>query len=103
MALDPRLASAELLALAAMRAKQRQGSQADAYAVVWLGMDGRPEDPADEGRSPSGIYLPRKAASVEEWVKSPLVQGFRAKLREPGGARHAGTDPAAPRGAQTPP
>jgi hypothetical protein len=29
MALDPRLASVELLALAAMRAKQRQESQAD--------------------------------------------------------------------------
>ena len=84
MVLDPRLASVELLALAALRAKQRQGSQADPYAVVWLGMDGLPEDPADEGRSPSGIYLPRKCASVEEWERSPLVQGFRARLQEPG-------------------
>ena len=81
MALDPRLAHTPLLVLAAMRAKQRQGAQADPYAVVWLGMNGLPEDPADEGRSPSGIYLPRKCASIEEWATSPLVQGLRAQLQ----------------------
>jgi hypothetical protein len=85
VALDPRLASVELLALAALRAKQRQGSQADPSAVVWLGMDGLPEDPAGAGRSPSGLYLPRKCASVEEWYHSPLIAAMRAKLREPGG------------------
>jgi hypothetical protein len=83
VALDPRLASIELLALAALRARQRQGSQEDPYAVTWLGMDGEPEDP-DAADSPSGIYLPRKCASIEEWERSPLVQGFRARLREPG-------------------
>jgi hypothetical protein len=84
MALDPRLASAELLVLAAMRAKQRQGSQADPFAVTWLGMDGEPEDP-DAAHSPSGIYLPRECASAEEWVNSPLMQGSRAKLQAVGG------------------
>jgi hypothetical protein len=81
MALDARLMNLQILTLAAMRAKQRQERQADPYAVVWLGMDGLPEDPADEGRSPSGLYLPRKAASVEEWYHSPLIAGMRAKLQ----------------------
>jgi hypothetical protein len=83
VALDPRLMSVELLTLAAMRAKQRRDSQTDPYPVVWLGMDGEPEDP-DAADSPSGIYLPRKCASIEEWENSPLVQGFRAQLRAPG-------------------
>jgi hypothetical protein len=76
--------SLEVLMLAALRAKQRQGSQADPYGVVWLGPDGLPEDPAEAGCSPSGIYLPRKAASVEAWYHSPLIAAMRAKLREPG-------------------
>jgi hypothetical protein len=74
---DPRLASVQLLTLAAMRAQQRRRTQPDPFRVVALGLDGLPEDPADEGRSPSGIYLPRKAASVEEWAASPLVARFR--------------------------
>ena len=36
MALDPRLASVELLALAALRLTQRHGAPDDPYAVVWL-------------------------------------------------------------------
>ena len=56
----------------------------DPYDVVWLRSDGLPEDPADEGRSPSGIYLPKKCQSIEEWTNSPLIQGFLAKLRKPG-------------------
>jgi hypothetical protein len=83
MALDPRLANVQLLALAAMRARQRQGSQVDPFAVVWLGMNGEPEDP-DAADSPSGIYLPSKAASVEEWYNSPLIAGMRVKLQAPG-------------------
>jgi hypothetical protein len=85
VALDPRLASVELLALAALRAKQRQGSQTDLYQVTWLGMDGLPENPEDAERSPSGVYLPRKCQTAEEWYHSPLIAGMRAKLREPGG------------------
>jgi hypothetical protein len=83
VALDPRLMNVQLLALAALRLKQRSDRQTDPYQVVWLGMDGEPEDP-DAADSPSGIYLPRKCASIEEWENSPLVQGFRAKLRAPG-------------------
>ena len=83
MALDARLANVQLLALAAMRAKQRQDAQTDPTQVVWLGMDGEPEDP-DAAVSPSGIYLPRKCASVEAWYTSPLIAGMRAKLRAPG-------------------
>jgi hypothetical protein len=82
MALDPRLANIQLLALAALRAKQRQESQADPYAVVVL--DEYLDDPTAAGDSPSGIYLPRKADSIEAWYNSPLIAGMRAKLREPG-------------------
>jgi hypothetical protein len=78
---DPRLAHPQLLALAALRLKQRQDSQPDPYGVVWLGMDGLPEDPTAKGQ----IYLPRKCQTEEEWYNSPLVAGFRAKLRAPGG------------------
>jgi hypothetical protein len=82
MALDPRLADIQLLTLAAMRAKERQDSKEDRYGVVWL--DEYLDDPTEAGDSPSGIFLPRKAASVEEWYYSPLVAGMRAKLQEPG-------------------
>jgi hypothetical protein len=78
MALDPRLASPLLLALAAQRLTQRQGTQSD--PVVWLTMDGEPEDPEAAGQ----IYLPRKCASAEEWYTSPLIAGMRATLRQPG-------------------
>ena len=57
---------------------------ADPTEVVWLRMDGLPEDPADEGRSPSGLYLPKKCQTIEEWMNSPLIQGFRATLAQPG-------------------
>jgi hypothetical protein len=73
--------SVELLALAAMRLQQRRDMQRDPYQVVWLGMDGEPEDPSASGQ----IYLPRKCASAEEWYNSLLIAGFRAKLRAPGG------------------
>jgi hypothetical protein len=83
MALDGRLASPELLALAALRLRQRQAAQSDPFAVRWL--DQYYDDPTDAGDSPSGIFLPVKCASEEEWYNSPLVAGFRAKLRAPGG------------------
>jgi hypothetical protein len=80
MALDPRLASPLLLTLAAQRLKQRQDAQTDEFPVVWLDMNGEPLDPDTEGQ----IYLPVKCATAEEWYHSPLVAGFRAKLRQPG-------------------
>jgi hypothetical protein len=83
MALDPRLLSAEILTLAAMRARQRQDSRTDPHAVVWL--DEYLDDPTEAGDSPSGIFLPRKCTSEEEWFHSPFIAGMRAKLREPGG------------------
>ena len=36
--------------------------------VIWLGLDG-PEDPADGNYKGYAIYLPRKAATVEEWCE----------------------------------
>jgi hypothetical protein len=73
VALDPRLASVELLALAALRMKQRQGVQDDPYPVTWL--EGLPGDPPPDDLRPGGIYLPRKCATVEEWYQS--VAHFR--------------------------
>jgi hypothetical protein len=71
-----------LTRLGRVEAQERQGSQADPYAVVWL--DEYVDDPTEAGPSPSGIYLPRKAGSVEEWYNSSLITQMRAKLREPG-------------------
>jgi hypothetical protein len=82
VALDPRLANVQLLALAALRLRERSDRQSDPYAVTWL--EEYLDDPTEAGPSPSGIYLPRKCASVDEWVNSPLIQAMRAKLREPG-------------------
>jgi hypothetical protein len=83
VALDPRLANVQLLALAALRLRQRQDSQDDQYRVVWL--DEYHDDPTEAGHSPSGVYLPRKAASEEEWLNSPLVRWFRDHPRQPWG------------------
>lgn len=80
MALDPRLANSTLLAVAALRLTQRQERQADVDPVVWLTMDGEPEDPEADGQ----MYLPRKCATAEEWYNSPLIAGMRATLRQPG-------------------
>jgi hypothetical protein len=52
----------------------------DPHDVVWL--DAYLDDPTAAGDSPSGIYLPRKCASVEEWYHSPLIAGMRATLQE---------------------
>jgi hypothetical protein len=78
---DPRLANVQLLALAALRLRQRQQSQSDPYAVAWL--DKYYEDPTEAGTSPSGIYLPKKSASEEEWLESPLVRWFRGNPHRP--------------------
>jgi hypothetical protein len=83
MAPDPRLASPELLALAAMRLKQRQESESDPHAVRWL--DQYYDDPTEAGYSPSGIFLPRKYATPEEWFNSPMVTFFRNKAQRTGG------------------
>jgi hypothetical protein len=83
VALDPRLQNTALLTLAAFRIQRRSDRQSDPYAVVWL--DAYVDDPTEAGDSPSGIYLPRKAASAEAWYNSPLIAGMRAKLQAPGG------------------
>ena len=76
MALDPRLANVQILALAALRLTSRHAAPDDPYAVVWL--EGKPGDPPPAALSPSGIYLPRKCATVEEWYQS--VACFRQAL-----------------------
>ena len=68
MVLDARLADMQLLALAALRVKQRQGAQQDPYPVTWL--EGGPGDPPPDDLHPGGIFLPRKCATVEEWYVS---------------------------------
>jgi hypothetical protein len=79
VALDPRLADITVLALAALRAKQRQGAQEDPYPVTWL--EGLPGDPPPDDLRTGGIYLPRKCATVEEWYAS--VARFRAPEPQP--------------------
>ena len=79
MARDPRLASVEFLTIAALRMKGRQGVVDDPYKVVWL--EGLPGDPPPDAWSPSGIYLPRKCATIEEWYAS--VARFRAPESPP--------------------
>ena len=85
MALDPRLMSVELLTLAALRRRERSDRQADPFAVTWLRLEDAGKDPDDLAPSPSGIFLPKKCQTVEEWANSPLIQAMRAKLRQPGG------------------
>jgi hypothetical protein len=77
---DPLLAHIELLAVAAVRVKQRRERQPDPYPVVWLTMTGEPEDPDAEGP----LWLPRKCATAEEWYHSRLIAGMRARLTQPG-------------------
>lgn len=79
---DPRLASVQLLTLAALRAKKRQATAADRYGVVWL--DNPYQDLTEVDESPSGVYLPRKYETAEAWANSPLVRAMRAKLHPPG-------------------
>jgi hypothetical protein len=81
VALDPRLASVELLALAALRARERQGAQDDPSPVTWL--EGFPGDPPPDDLRTGGIYLPRKCATVEAWYES--VARFRAPEPPPCG------------------
>jgi hypothetical protein len=78
MALDPRLASVQILALAALRVKSRHGAPEDLYPVTWL--EGLPGDPPDD-LSPCGIFLPRKCATIEEWYQS--VARFRTPEPRP--------------------
>jgi hypothetical protein len=83
---DPRLASVELLALAALRLRQRQQSESDPHAVRWLNQ--YYDDPTEAGYSPSGIFLPKKYATAEEWLQSPLVAFFRDNPGQPWGGNH---------------
>jgi|RhiMethySRZTD1v2_1073278.scaffolds.fasta_scaffold31037_6 hypothetical protein len=80
MTLDPRLASVELLTLAALRAKRHQ-VEAPGEAVVWIPYDGYDEAPLAGGAG--CLYLSEKAPSIEAWASSPLIAGMRAHLTSP--------------------
>ena len=76
MALDPRLASVELLTLAAMRAKQRQEAAPDQAVVLQIEYDAFEDEPPLLGER-YVLYLPAKAPSVEAWYTAT------ARFREP--------------------
>ena len=81
MALDPRLASVQLLTLAAMRAKERQAAAPDQVVVLQVEYDAYEDEPPLLGEQ--YVYvLPAKAPSAEDWYRA--TAHFRAKLREPG-------------------
>ena len=61
MAIDPRLASPLILALAARRATARQ----PASQVRWITWEDRIEE---EALQPAGLSLPMKAESPEAWA-----------------------------------
>jgi hypothetical protein len=81
MALDPRLASTLLLALAAKRAKERQATQPGGGVVIRIAYDAYGDEPPPGGEQ-SVIYLPNKAPSIEAWYRA--TEHFRARLRAPG-------------------
>jgi hypothetical protein len=81
VALDPRLANIQLLALAAMRARQRAATQPGEAVVLQIEYDAYGDEPPLKGEQ-YVLYLPNKAPSVEAWYKA--TEHFRAKLREPG-------------------
>jgi hypothetical protein len=51
--------------------------------VLTIWYDGTADEPPEQGAS-YVLYLPEKAPSVEAWVSSPLIAGFRAKLAQTG-------------------
>jgi hypothetical protein len=77
MALDPRLASPLLLALAAKRAKQRQVAASTQAVVLQIEYDAYGDEPPLKGEQ-YVLYLPNKAPSVEAWYQA--TAHFRARL-----------------------
>ena len=51
--------------------------------VIHLGLNGLPEDPTDLDYGGYAIYLPRKAASAEEWVEK-VARRFQARFSDGG-------------------
>jgi hypothetical protein len=70
--------------VAKLEGHEEQGCQQ--ALVIHLGLNGLPEDPADLDCGGYAIYLPRKAASAEEWVEK-VARRFQARLRA-GAAPH---------------
>src|SRR5215211_3439324 len=67
--------------VARLEGQDEQGRQQ--ARVIRLGLNGLPEDPADLDYGGYAIYLPRKAASAEEWVDQ-VARRFQARLRDGG-------------------
>ena len=80
VALDPRLASIELLTLAALRARQRQDAEPTRTVVLQIEYDAYGDEPPLLGER-YVLVLPQKAPSVEAWYQA------MARFRDP--PRHA--------------
>jgi hypothetical protein len=76
MALDPRLASVELLTVAALRARSRQQQEPTRAVVLQIVYDAYGDEPEVLGER-HVLYLPEQAPSVEAWYRST------ARFREP--------------------
>ena len=83
MALDPRLASPQLLALAAMRLTQRQDTAPTPAVVLQFDYDAYDEEPPRAGER-YVLYLPQQAPSVEAWYQAT------ARFRDPPGPAPGG-------------
>jgi len=61
----------------------RRGESSKAV-VCWIGTDGVPEDPPDNLTGPVRvIYLPRKSASPEAWVRECALRRQQWSAEEP--------------------
>ena len=68
------------------RVARLEGHEEQGYQparVIHLGLNGFPEDPLDLDYGGYAIYLPRKAASAEEWVEK-VARRFQARLSDGG-------------------
>jgi hypothetical protein len=76
VALDPRLASVQLLTLAALRARQRAATQPGQAVVLQIVYDAYEDEPPLVGER-HVLYLSQQAPSVEAWTQAT------ARFREP--------------------
>ena len=89
MALDPRLSSVELLALAALRVKQRAATALDQVVVLQIEYDAYVAEPLLGERYV--LALPGKAPSIEAWYQSVArASGLRSRRRAGPGVRPSG-------------
>lgn len=87
MALDPRLASVQLLTLAALRARQRAATQPGEAVVLQIVYDAYGEEPPLEGAR-HVLYLPQQAPSIEAWYQG--LGALSGATQDQAGARDAG-------------